>query len=135
MILISYETFVNHVLGLYTHGKRPLIGKFKESNNAKIITEQLECLNIEDNAKKSYKAVIAYFNHTRKRNESIRIMVFAKWALREKDVSSGNTEKTKVSTLHKQEPSGLHTPSAKSQRIESDKTGHPVLVNMKEGDE
>lgn len=79
MIRIEYEKFVNYTLGLYTSGKRRLRGKFREDGSRNIHTEELDCLNYKDDAKKSYEATIKYFNHTRTEKEPFRKIVSAEW--------------------------------------------------------
>lgn len=80
MIRIEYEKFVHYILNKNTSGMRRVIGRFREVGLKGLNTEELDVLMIESDAKKSYDAVVAYFNHTRTDNEQERIPVSAKWA-------------------------------------------------------
>lgn len=80
MIRIEYEKFVNYILKEYTQGRRDLIGCFKRKGSDKIITgDNFSALNVSDNAEKSYKAALKYFNHTRNEFEKERVFVSAEW--------------------------------------------------------
>ena len=88
MILIEYDKFVHYILNLTTSGKRRVVGRFKDVGGKEIFTEELDVLNVRGDAKKSYDAVVAYYNHTRiLKHEKERIPVSAKWAKEVQDAS------------------------------------------------
>jgi hypothetical protein len=79
MIQLDYETFIHYQKGEYTQGRKMIKGVFRLSKKKDEIVEQFECLNISDDAERSYKATLDYFNYTKRDCERKRIFIRAEW--------------------------------------------------------
>ncbi len=78
----SYRNFIEYNKGLYAENRRMIEGVFKDAITKKIVKgDNFSCINIKDNAQKSYKLSLEYFNYTIEReDEHKRIFVSAKWS-------------------------------------------------------
>ena len=78
----SYRNFIAYNKGLYAENRRMIEGVFRNSITKKVVKgDNFSCINIKNDAKKSYKLALEYFNYTREDNsETKRIFVSAKWS-------------------------------------------------------
>ena len=84
----SYIQFVRYNKRLFADNRRDIEGIYKDSKTGKIEKgDNFSCINIKDDAEKSYKIALEYFNGTRDdESETERIFVSAKWKPKVKEL-------------------------------------------------
>lgn len=66
--------------GNYPFDRKRVLGVFRDKITGKIIEgDNFNCINIHDDAEKSYKRAIDFYNHTLRDDEHEREFVSAKW--------------------------------------------------------
>ncbi len=77
----SYTQFVRYNKELFVPDeRRDILGVFKNSKTKKVIKgDNFSCINIKNDAEKSYRIALEYFNHTTEKGDAKRIFVSAKW--------------------------------------------------------
>lgn len=77
---LSYRNFALYHRNIFPFKRRDIIGVFKEKGTGNIVEgDNFSCIVVDDNAEKSYKLALEYFNYTRSKHEKEREFVSARW--------------------------------------------------------